>query len=74
MYIKRKRGHEGITHCVGIWRELDLSKVQERSLHCLCLVFDCETNWDQDWELGFLIKFIPCVLNLNQFLSDIISQ
>ncbi|KAH1248995.1 SNARE-interacting protein KEULE [Glycine max] len=24
----------------------------ERSLHCLCLVFDCETNWDQDWELG----------------------
>ena len=54
--------------------DLDLSKVQECSFRCLCVVFDSETNWGQGWEIGLLMKFIPCVLNLNQFLSDIISQ
>lgn len=46
---------------------------KSRSVHfivfALFLILNVKPHWSQDWELGFLMKFIPCVLNMNQFLS-----
>jgi len=59
MYINRKRGSKGVIHCVGICKgigkDLELSKVQECSFYCLCLVLDSECETTLEPGLGIRV-------------------